>query len=280
MRASLANARSPVITSVIREQNVRDAIAAIKNSEYAGAQAFDLHLSCLETKYQNAHSLEAIIRSTEKPILVLNYNTDYSYVYHETTEDDRLALLTRAAEVGASAVDLQAYSYELSSKDSFDLRFATDEMAFVSELPKEVALTPETIRRQKTFIRNMHDLGVEVLMSCHPAVFLNCGQVISLARELASRGPDIVKIIIPLNTPQQLAENFKTIITLKQEITNCKIHFHGTGAYGKVTRFMNPMLGAHMAFCVERYTQSSNFEQIHLKTFADAINSLDWREKS
>ena len=61
------------------------------------------------------------------------------------------------------------------------------------------------------------------------------------------------------------------MITLKKEITKCKIHFHCAGKKGKVTRIVNPMLGAHLAFCVERYGENAHHEQLDLRSFLETL---------
>jgi 3-dehydroquinate dehydratase len=278
MQASFKNAPAPVAASVVRERTVRDAISAIKNSFHAGAGAIDLHISCLEKEYQNVDSIRQIISATHLPILALNYNHNYDYTTYEDTEENRIRLLEIGAEAGASCVDMQGYSFNLDVKTRFQEEYATSDMLFAKKKPKEVALDPETVKKQMDFIDKMHAQGTEVLISCHTQVNLNTEECVSLCKLLETRNPDIIKLVIPCNTDEELAENFKTMITLKKEITSCKIHFHCSGKKGKITRIVNPMLGAHLAFCVERYGAGSHHEQLDLRSFATAIRELDWRE--
>lgn len=278
MRASFAGAPSPVAASVVRERTVRDAMGAIKNSQYAGAGAIDLHLSCLDEEYKNVESIRDIMSVTDLPIMVLNYNHDYEYRNYEDTEEHRMALLEMGAAAGASCVDMQGYSYNLAVKTGFQSEYATPDMLFAAKKPHEIALDPETVAKQLAFIDKMHAQGTEVLISCHTGVNLNCEETVSLAKELEKRHPDVIKIVIPCTTDEELAENFKTMITLKKEITSCKIHFHCAGKKGKITRIVNPLLGAHLAFCIERFNASTNYEQLDLRSFAAMIRVLDWRE--
>ena len=48
MKQKLSQIHAPAIAGVIRERNVRGAIAEIKNCTYDGADMIDLHMSCLE----------------------------------------------------------------------------------------------------------------------------------------------------------------------------------------------------------------------------------------
>ena len=278
MRASFKNAPSPVAASVVRERTVKDAIGAIKNSLYAGAGAIDLHLSCLDDEFKNVESIKQIMDCTSLPILVLNYNHNYDYSDYPDTEENRIRLLEIGAEAGASAVDMQGYSFNLDIKTRFQEEYATSDMLFAHKKPKEVALDPETVKKQMDFIDKMHGQGTEVLLSCHTQVNLNTEECVSLCKLLETRNPDIIKLVVPCNTDEELAENFKTMITLKKEITKCKIHFHCSGKKGKITRIVNPMLGAHLAFCIERFGVNAHHEQLDLRSFSRAMRELDWRE--
>ena len=278
MKMSFANQQAPLVVDVIKETTVRKCIAAMRNGEYAGAMGHDLHISCIEESERTEEKLRSIIEASRRPVLALNYNGTAEGTYFTTTEEERIALLERAARAGASAVDMQAYSFDLPTKEAFlDKEYVTEDMLFAKTNPCEVALKPEIVNKQKEFIRRMHENGTEVLLSCHPRVSMNCAQVVSLAKELASRGPDIVKIVTMCENEEQLAEAFKTMLVLKKEITDCKIHFHCSGPCGKLTRIVNPMLGAYLVFCNERFTQASDFEQVQLKAMADTLRLLDWR---
>lgn len=278
MRASFKNAPSPVAAGVVREKNVAAAIGAIKNNMFAGAGAIDLHLSSLDNEYRNVESIKKILDSTHLPVLVLNYSHNYDLSPYSDTEENRVALLEMGAEAGASCVDIQGYTFNTEVKTRFQEELATPDMLFAAKKPKEVALDEATIKKQTEFIEKMHAQGTEVLLSCHTQVNLNTEECVCLVRFLEKRGADIIKIVIPCNNDEELAENFRTMIALKNEITSCKISFHCAGSKGKLTRIVNPMLGSHLAFCVERYGINAHSEQIHLKSFADAIRTLDWRE--
>jgi len=276
MRASFAHAPSPVAASVIREKTIKEAIGAIRNSEYAGAKAIDLHLSCLDEEYKNTESIKTVMDATRLPILALNYNQNYDYSGFEDSEKHRLALLEMGAAAGASAVDMQGYSFNASVKRSFQTEYASPEMLFSAKKPCEVALDPETVAKQVEFINRMHAQGTEVLLSCHTQVNLNCEETLSLAKEFEKRGPDIIKLVLVCDTEEELAEQFKTMIMLKKEI-KCAVHMHCNGKLGKVTRVVNPLIGAHLAFCVERYGVNALESQLDLRTYSYLLDHLQWR---
>jgi 3-dehydroquinate dehydratase len=278
MRASFAKQEAPLIVDVIRERNIRDVTAAIRNGQYNGAMAYDLHLSCLDEACKNREAIRAMLAATEKPVLALNYNQTYSYEQFRTTEQQRVDLLLSAAEAGASAVDIQAYTYDYDAKERFQEEYAPRAAPFVQARPKEIALNPQIIRKQQELIAQLHSMGTEVLMSCHTDVPMDCQQVVSLALALEQRGLDVVKIVTRCENDRQLIEAFKTMLELKMAVKKARIHYHCQGKRGKLTRIVNPMLGAYLVFCTERYTHSSNYEQLHLKTSSEAFRTLDWRQ--
>jgi 3-dehydroquinate dehydratase len=260
-----------VLAGVIRERSLKAAIAAIRNGEINGATAFDLHLSCLDEEYKNPDSIREIVSSTDKPMLALNYNQRYDWSSFYTSEEERVKLLMTAAEAGVSAVDIQGYTYDLESKENY---MGNANFSFTKGNPKEIVTDKKIIEKQVALIEHFHAIGTEVLLSTHPYIPMNCEQVTELTKYLQKRKPDIIKIVTLCENDEQMVEAFKTMLTLKKEITKTKIHFHCCGKAGKLTRIINPILGAYLTFCTDQYTESSNLEQLHLKTTADIINNI------
>ena len=120
------------------------------------------------------------------------------------------------------------------------------------------------IQKQKELIGKVHAMGGEVLLSVHPMIPMDCGQVVELAKFLEQRGPDIIKIICRADTEEQLAESFATMIRLKKEIKT-PIHYHCAGEVGKPSRIINPLLGGYLCFCNDGYHAGSNLEQPDLQ---------------
>ena len=273
MRMSFVKVSEPMLASVVRERTVRDACAAIKNSEYSGATGIDLHLSCLDSEFQNVECIKNIVEVSSLPILALHYSQDYEYNNFETDEESRIELLLKAVEAGVSAIDIQGYTYDLPSKNEFRPKGRNLNYSFAEVNPKEVVVDEKIIDKQCALIDKIHALGAEVLLSTHPGVVMNCDQIVELALFIEKRKPDIIKIVTPCTNEEELIESFKTILMLKKEVKT-PVTFHCSGKEGKLSRIINPILGGHMAFCIERYTASSAYEQLNLKTAASVFNGL------
>ena len=273
-RKSFAHNSSPMLIGVVRERTIRDAIAAIRNCEYHGATGIDLHLSCLDEEARSLEGLKRIVSACRLPILALNYNQTYDYVSFETDEESRIDLLLRFVEAGGAAIDMQGYTYDLPSKTKFRSEFSHLGYSFIRDNPMEIVVDPKVIEKQMELIDRVHHAGAEVLISTHPWVPMNCEQVVDLALFLEKRNPDVIKIVTPCYNEEQLAECFKTMMTLKKEVKT-QIHYHCCGAAGSLSRIINPILGGYLIFCSDGYTASSNFEQLDLQTAKNILDNIN-----
>ena len=276
MRKSFVNNRAPMLAGVIRRRTVSEARAEIKNCEIHGADVIDLHLSCLDEEYKNVDSIRAIVDKSKRPILALNYNQTYENESYDTDEESRVALLLKAVEAGVAAIDVQGYTYDLGSKHGFRSEFGCLDYSFIKNNPCEVVVDKNIIGKQCELIERVHHMGAEVLLSCHPFVYMDTEQVVDLALFLEKRKPDMIKLVTRCDTEEQMVEAFKSMVALKREVRT-KIHFHCVGQKGALTRVVNPMLGSQLIFCLDRFTESSNLDQLDLKTaklVRDNINNL------
>ena len=116
-------------------------------------------------------------------------------------------------------------------------------------------------------------MNAEVLLSCHPGIAMNCKQVVELALFLEKRNPDIIKIVTFAADENDLIESFKAMSVLKKEVKT-PVSYHTNGTAGSLSRIVNPLLGGHIIFCVERYNEGSTMEQPDLKTVKATIDNL------
>ena len=259
---------TPALAGVVREKNIRGAIAEIKNCKYDGATMIDLHMSCLEDT--SVESLKKIISSSALPVLALNYNSTYKWENAGFSEEERVASYLRAVEAGAAGIDMQGYTYHLPSKSGF---CGEDRYSFTKGNPKEIVTDEAIISKQCELIEKVHAMGAEVLLSCHPGIVMNCEQVVELALFLEKRNPDIIKIVTKAENEDDLTESIKTMMVLKKEIKT-RISYHTNGNAGMLSRIINPLLGGQIAFCVDRYNEGSTMEQINLKTAAAVVENM------
>ena len=258
---------APALAGVVKAKNALGAIAEIKNCTYDGATMIDLHLPCLEST--DVETLRKIVKASRLPILALNYSKKDD-MDASAAEEDRVAMMLRAIEAGAAGMDIQGYTYHRPSRDGF---FGEDRYSFTKGGPKEVVTDAAVIDRQCALIERVHGMGAEVLLSCHPGIFMDCDTVVELALFLEQRSPDIIKIVTAqADTEEQMAEVIRTMVALKREVRT-PVSFHANGKCGKLTRIINPLLGGQIAFCVDRFDEHSTMGQLDLRTAAAIVEN-------
>lgn len=265
----ISELKPPALAGVVREKTFKSAIAEIKNCIYDGADMIDLHMSCMENT--DTETLREIVNSSKLPLLALNYNLTYDWQEAGLSEEERAESLLRAARAGAAGIDMQGYTFNAPSKDGF---CGEDKYSFTKGNPKEIVTDESIISKQCEFIEKVHFNGAEVLLSCHPAIPMNCQQVVDLALFLENRNPDIIKIVTIATDEEELLESFKTMVALKKEV-KVPVTYHAGGKAGSLSRIINPILGGHMIFCVDKYNEASTLEQLDLKTVKAVVDNME-----
>lgn len=264
----LSTITAPAIAGVVRARSTAEAIAEIKNCMYDGADMIDLHLSCLENN--EVDTLRKIVDSSKLPILALNYNKTAGWADCGFTEEDRVDSFFKAIQAGVAGVDMQGYTFHAPSQKAF---CGEDHYSFTKGRPKEVVTDPAIIAKQCEFIEQVHDMGAEVLLSCHPGIAMDSTQVVELALFLEKRNPDIIKIVTGASNEEEMLESIKAMLLLKKEVKT-PVSYHANGKFGGLTRVLNPALGGQIAFCVDRFSENATMEQIDLRTAKAVIEHL------
>ena len=252
--------RRPFVVGVLRGRSAIYNMATIKNAEYEGADAFDLHLNQMPEEDRSEESLRRIFSSTKLPILALFYTTKTPFNDPAPSWEERLAVQMRAIDCGAAGIDIQAHYFDDDSRSSL----IGSKRSFEVANPEEITLRSEIISRQMDVIERVHAKGAQVLMSSHVRVPLTCEQAVDLALEVEKRGVDIVKIVSPCDSEEQLAEVLRTIITMRRELHTPFVYIGG-GQYGQMSRIFGAALGNCLVFAVSRYDETHEFFQPQIK---------------
>lgn len=268
MNKKLSTLEAPALAGVVKARTPLSAIAEIKNCLYGGAAMIDLHLSCLEKT--DTDTLKTIIGASKLPVLALNYNTTMEWTDAGYTEDARVECFLRAVEAGAAGIDMQGYTFDIASKDSF---IGEDKYSFTKNSPKEVVTDTKVIDKQCELIERVHAKGAEVLLSCHPGIAMSADAVVELALFLEKRTPDIIKIVTIANNDDEMLESVRAMLTLKKELKT-PVSYHAAGKAGVLTRILNPVLGGQIAFCNAGYHEGSTMEQPDLRTVRAIVDNM------
>lgn len=94
-------------------------------------------------------------------------------------------------------------------------------------------------------------------MSAHVMKYIPCEKVIEIAQSQQLRGADIVKIVTDANSDEELYENLKTSVILKETLEVPSL-FLCNGTHCKKHRMLGPVLGSCMFLAVENSNTDQN----------------------
>lgn len=252
MKYSFLTKSQPVLTGIMAGQTPQELIAEARNSEFAGAQGVGIDLSDLKPEFRNSESLKPVIDAVSLPFMFFFYRNDR---WKESSDESRQEVLLAAADAGASMIDVMGDLYDPS--------------------PMEITHNSAAIDKQKKLIDKIHAKRSDVVISSHMSCSRTTQQVLEHLRELESRGPDVVKIVTCVNTDEELAEAFRTTLTLKRELKTPFIHLCN-GPYSRPHRFIGPSLGTAIFFAVVRYEPRYGMGQPTIQAMKTVLDNIHW----
>lgn len=227
MKASFIRSDKPLKTAMIQVKTADEAIAAIESGLKQGADAFGWQLECLNADQINQKTLENVFSAgCGMPFYVTNYKWASCGDKPEEQYFDELLL---ALKCGATLIDMPG--------DSF------------SPAPDQLTYDQQAIRKQIEFSQKVHDLGGELLISSHVPDFRSEDYVLGMAFEQKRRGADIAKIVTFSHDDEQLTDNLKTTVRLREAL-GIPFLFLSGGEKCRLHRLAGPLLGACMWLCV------------------------------
>ena len=227
MKASFIRSDKPLKTAMIQVKTADEAIAAIESGLKQGADAFGWQLECLNADQINQKTLENVFSAgCGMPFYVTNYKWASGGDKPEEQYFDELLL---ALKCGATLIDMPG--------DSF------------SPAPDQLTYDQQAIRKQVEFSQKVHDLGGELLISSHVPDFRSEDYVLGMAFEQKRRGADIAKIVTFSHNDEQLTDNLKTTVRLRETL-GIPFLFLAGGEKCRLHRLAGPLLGACMWLCV------------------------------
>lgn len=227
MKASFIRSDKPLKTAMIQVKTADEAIAAIESGLKQGADAFGWQLECLNVDQINQKTLENVFSAgCGMPFYVTNYKWASGGDKPEEQYFDELLL---ALKCGATLIDMPG--------DSF------------SPAPDQLTYDQQAIQKQIEFSQKVHDLGGELLISSHVPDFRSEDYVLGMAFEQKRRGADIAKIVTFSHDDEQLTDNLKTTVRLRETL-GIPFLFLSGGEKCRLHRLAGPLLGACMWLCV------------------------------
>lgn len=229
MKKTFLDHPRPILTGMLNAQTREDAVAEVARLRADGAEAYGILLERLLPDQKTRDVIGEIFAAMgDLPIYATNYMRNNTEPH--LTWDDLAKGMIEARELGATLIDVPAD-------------------AFLST-PGEVTYDEGAIARQRALIRELHDMGAEILMSAHVMRHLSKEEVLALAREQISRGADIAKIVSDANSERELYEQMEASLLLTRELGR-NFLFLTNGSHAIPHRLLAPTLGGCMTLCVE-----------------------------
>lgn len=241
------------LTCSLREKSIQENICCLKNAIYDGADAFMIHLEKLPDESINVANLKKIYDyAGDRLIFSVNYRSKHK---PGKSDEEIVQQQLLSLEAGANVIDVFA--------DIF------------SPSVNELAMDKDAIQKQKKYINFLHNKGAKVLMSSHIYRFMDTEEILAQAKEMESRGPDIVKIALSVNSEAEMTQTYITMARLRQEL-KCYFFLVTMGQYGKINRAIEGFLGSKIVLCVHEYNENSApMEQPLLKAMKQVYGSVD-----
>jgi len=252
-RTFFAPARRPVLTAIMAADTPQALIGQARGAEFAGAQAIAVDLAALKLEHRNQAALAQVMAAVDLPFMFFYYRNDQ--LDKTATDVTRQPLLLDAARAGAAVIDVMG--------DLFDAS------------PREITDNPEAIAKQKALIKQIHDLGAQVVMSSHMNEALKAADVLAHLRKFEERGADILKIVTAINTDEEFSEAVRTTMLLHRELKRPFI-FLNNGKFGRLHRFIGPALGVDITFVVYHH-ELAGMTQPSVAAMKTVLDNLHWQ---
>lgn len=255
MNRTFLGRSEPIITSMVQGVAPDSIKKLMCRSVAAGADAVGVQLCRLKQEYKTeAVLLELFDTPNDVPV----YFTDYRLHENAGKTDSQLGEeVLLAVRAGGTLADIMGDMYCKSEN--------------------EMTFDRDAIKRQKDLIADIHGSGGEVLMSSHVCKFMGGEQVLEIAYAQQERGADIVKIVTASNSKEELAENLKTTLLLKEKLCSPFL-FLSVGKFCRLHRLAGRYFGCCTALSVCEYDEYATKAQPLIsdtKFFDEIMNNTE-----
>ncbi len=272
----------PFIIGVISDHDGAHCIRSIKQSEFDGADGFQLELHNLHSSPPTKQELKDIIGSTTKPVWTTNRRSKVDrHQRREGDEHARIQVELDALDAGAQCIDLEM--------DTFDPWYLWDRARREAEWPRlrdipinadnfpgECCFNEVAIQEQRKIIDHVHSVGGEVLLSCHVLVRTRTEGILRIAKALEQRGADLIKIVVWNDDYYDLCDTLRANVALSK-VLDTPFKLMSQGEPSKLGRAIFPMFGSAWAFCQHDLHPGGFHYRPLISTEKYLLQRLDWQ---
>lgn len=236
-------------------KSIAHGLALARSGRADGADGVCFELTFLPPEERTVENFRALVAAAGVPTIFCDYRKD---AFRGADDEARMADLLLAADAGADYIDVMGDLYEPSQF--------------------ELAMSDAAVAKQVRTIEEVHRRGAKVVMSSHVLDRARTAdEVIAHLREQEKRGADICKHVSMVNTADEFQESVKTLCRLRAEFKKPWIVL-GSGAYGRMQRFLGPQFGCAVEFAVHDYEPGDPYDQQPtIRAFKSALDAICWR---
>ena len=253
MKPTFLTYEKPLLTTILQCRNPETAKYRITKALELGADAFGLQTESLLPEYRNEETIRDIFSAMGgKPIYATRYRPDKK----SDAEDGYLGQeILKLADWGATLCDVMGDLY--------------------AKHPDELTMEAKAVDKQRKLIDSIHEKGAEVLMSSHLYRYAPAERILEIGLEQERRGAEVVKIVTKAENPEQLLDNIRANILLKENL-KVPFLFLSSGSHGNLLRRIGPNLGCCMYLCVYEHDDISTKAQPLLEKLKPIRDNMEW----
>jgi len=261
-KPKISELERPFICATLFYPDRRSVMKNMKLAELKGSRCFELNLLPLRASEED---LKDIFAFTQFPIFTtfrrMGPSSEGKIIKFDGTDEERINIQLRAIELGSSGFDMEFDTFV--KKPNPNTQWVVED---------------EAIKKQEEVIEKVHDMGGEIMISCH--VYdraLKAEEALKIGKEIENRGADLAKIVCRTFSYEDMLEILRGILLLRKELKIPFVYF-GMDEYGKITRIVGPMLGSMLVYCtVDKIPIDFLWHQPLIDDAREILMRADWR---
>jgi 3-dehydroquinate dehydratase len=276
----LTGLQRPFVVTSLTDRTVAGTVASIKRAEYAGAQAFEIHLPLLS--FPDRRAIETVTGATAAPIYATCRRGDFYELLGaddpvELSDDRRVDALVEAVEAGVDGVDFELDTFDpTGGPDAYTEAAIAEYAADPDAVPAEVSDEDRAVSRQRAAVRRVHEAGGDVVLSAHTYTHLDPSAAVAIARRVTDRGAEFAKIVGVDRDMDEALDTLRAHLRLN-EAEVVPYALMAIGDPSRIVRPIAPMFGSAWVFAQPDVRPGGFHSWPLVDNAREVLRRVDWR---